>query len=86
MFPLILSFLFLLRLIVLSATRVATLAIITPATDIPTTEPGGYLQWDEGDSSSTEARSPNPGISKTATTELVGLLTYFSKVFKVEME
>jgi hypothetical protein len=86
MFALILSFPFLICLRVLSATKVAPVAILTRAADIPSTGPGGYLQWDEGDSSSTEARSPNPGISKTATTELVGLLTYFAKVFKVEME
>lgn len=75
---------FLILLRVLPAQKLAPVAIFTLAADTLSTEPGGYLQWDEGDSSSTEARSPHPGVSKTATTELVGLLSYFTKVFKVE--
>ncbi len=50
------------------------------------TEPGGYLQWDEGDPSTTSARSPSPDISAAACKQLIGMLDHYGKMFKMLTE
>jgi hypothetical protein len=46
-------------------------------------EPGGYLQWDEGNPSTTTAQSPRPQVSNKASSELLALIDRFSKLFQM---
>ena len=53
---------------------------------VPVAEPGGYLQWDEGNPDTSAARSPRPEVSDKACAELLGLLSRFGKMFKMHTE
>jgi hypothetical protein len=53
---------------------------------ISLTEPGGYLQWDEGNPDQTAARAPRPEVSNKACAELLALLIRFGKISKLHTE